>query len=169
MRCFACQTASQLMTCTAISVIGMDIYAVTDRIVGQCRLQFCRMVVTIYRRLTKSFPPTWQHHHLMIASTTVPIIQWQLIFFLGVDQYTKANLRLDASLPPCTLRKSKEEKGTRRLRQPTIAEQLRFMSTLTKKGPPFSSGDPRPARAGNRLRSLSAGRAHAGRRWSRRA
>src|SRR5262245_18780948 len=44
---------------------------------------------------------------------------------------------------------------SRRLRQPTIAEQLRFMSTLTKKGPPFSSGDPRPARAGNRLRSLT--------------
>ena len=122
------------------------------------------MAITTCQRAMKLFPPTWQHHHLMIASTIVPIIQWQLIFFLGVDQYTKANLRLGASLPPCTLRKSKEEKGTRRLRQPTIAEQLRFMSTLTKKGPPFSSGDPRPARAGNRLRSLSAGRAHAGRR-----
>jgi hypothetical protein len=82
----------------------------------------------------KLFPLTWQHHHLMIASTTVPIIQWQLIFFLGVDQYTKANLRLDASLPPCTLRKSKEEKGTRRVRQPTIAEQLRFNEYANEKG-----------------------------------
>jgi len=45
----------------------------------------------------KLFPPTWQHHHLMIAFTTVSLIQWQLIFFLGVDQYTKANLTLDAS------------------------------------------------------------------------
>ena len=62
------------------------------------------MVITTCQRAMKLFPPTWQHHHLMIASTTVPIIQWQLIFFLGVDQYTKANLRLDASLPPCTLR-----------------------------------------------------------------
>ena len=106
------------------------------------------MVITTCQRAMKLFPPTWQHHHLMIASTIVPIIQWQLIFFLGVDQYTKANLRLDASLPPCTLRKSKEEKGTRRLRQPTIAEQLRFMSTLTKKGPPFSSGRPSPRACG---------------------
>jgi hypothetical protein len=92
------------------------------------------MAITTCQRAMKLFPPTWQHHHLMIASTIVPIIQWQLIFFLGVDQYTKANLRLDASLPPCTLRKSKEEKGTRRLRQPTIAEQLRFNEYANEKG-----------------------------------
>ena|SRR5262249_1662763 len=67
------------------------------------------MVITTCQRAMKLFPPTWQHHHLMIASTTVPIIQWQLIFFLGVDQYTRANLRLDASLPPCTLRSQKEK------------------------------------------------------------
>src|SRR5262245_61579854 len=62
------------------------------------------MVITTCQQAMKLFPLTWQHHHLMIASTTVPIIQWQLIFFLGVDQYTKANLRLDASLLQCTLR-----------------------------------------------------------------
>jgi hypothetical protein len=63
------------MTYTALSVIGMDIYVVEDRIVCPWRLQCCRMVVTIYQELTKLFPPTWQHHHLMIVSTVVPIIQ----------------------------------------------------------------------------------------------
>jgi len=62
------------MTYTAISVIGMDVYVVTDRIVSQCRLQCCQMVVTIYNQLVRLFQPTWQHHHLMIASIIVPII-----------------------------------------------------------------------------------------------
>ena len=53
----------------------MGIYVVTDRIVSQLRLQCCRMVITIYQGLMKLFPPTWQHHHLMIASTIVPIIK----------------------------------------------------------------------------------------------
>src|SRR5262249_34294315 len=57
------------MTYTAISVIGMDIYVVADRIVSQLRLRCCRMVVTIYQGLMKVFPQTWQHHRLMIAST----------------------------------------------------------------------------------------------------
>jgi len=35
---FACQIASQLMTYTVVSVIGMDIYVVEDRIVSQWRL-----------------------------------------------------------------------------------------------------------------------------------
>jgi hypothetical protein len=63
------------MTYTAISVIGMDIYVVEDRIVSQCRLRSCRMVVTIYHGLTKLFPPIGQHHHLTIASTIVRILQ----------------------------------------------------------------------------------------------
>jgi hypothetical protein len=62
------------MTYTAISVIGTDIYVVEDRIVSQCRLQCCRMAITIYQQLVKSFLPTWQHHHLMIVSTVVPIL-----------------------------------------------------------------------------------------------
>ena len=70
----------------------------------------------------KLFPLTWQHHHLMIASTTVPIIQWQLIFFLGVDQYTKTNLRLDASLLQCTLRSSR---CTGRIKMPNKLQWLR--------------------------------------------
>jgi hypothetical protein len=32
------------------------------------------MVITIYPRLMKSFPPTWHHHHPMIASIIVPFI-----------------------------------------------------------------------------------------------
>ena len=62
------------MTYTAISVIGMDIYVVEDRIVNQWRLSDCRMVVTIYQGLMKLFPPTWQHHRPMIAFTIVSII-----------------------------------------------------------------------------------------------
>src|SRR5262249_5266742 len=64
----------------------------------QLRLQCCRMVVTIYQGLMKLFPPTWQHHRLMIAFTAVPIIQWQMSLIPGVDQYMKTNLRRDASL-----------------------------------------------------------------------
>ena len=41
-----------------ISVIGMDIYVVEDRIVSQCRLRCCRMAVIIYQKLMKLFPPT---------------------------------------------------------------------------------------------------------------
>ena len=63
------------MTYTVISETEMDIYVVEDKIVSQWRLQCCRMVITIYRGLMKLFPPTWQHHHLMIVSTIVPIIQ----------------------------------------------------------------------------------------------
>jgi hypothetical protein len=40
-----------------------------------CRLHCCRMVTTIYQRVMKLFPPTWLRHHLMTASTIVPIIQ----------------------------------------------------------------------------------------------
>src|SRR6516225_10846624 len=92
------------MIFTAISVIGMESYVVMDRIVSQWRLQCCRVAITIYQRLTKSFLPTWQHHRLMIASTIAPIIQWQMSLIAGVDQYGKTNPRLDASLLQCTLR-----------------------------------------------------------------
>src|SRR5262249_22198433 len=61
------------------------------------------MVVTIYHPLVRLFPPTWQHHHLMIASTTAPIIQWQLSLIASEVQYAIANPRLDASLLHLTL------------------------------------------------------------------
>ena len=87
------------MTYTAISVIGMDIYVVMERIVSQWRLQCCRMVITIYQKLMKLFPPTWQHLRLMIASIIVLIIQCQMSGLIaGVHHYLKANLKLDASL-----------------------------------------------------------------------
>jgi hypothetical protein len=76
----------------------MDIYVVEDKIVSQWRLQCCRMVITIYQGLMKLFPQTWQHHRLMIASTIVSIIQWQMSLIPGVDQYGKTNPRRDASL-----------------------------------------------------------------------
>jgi hypothetical protein len=63
------------MTYTAISVVGTEGYAATERIVSQSRLLCCRMVTIIYQRLVKPFPPTWQHHRLMIVSTIVWILQ----------------------------------------------------------------------------------------------
>src|SRR6516225_8595511 len=98
------------------------------------------MVITTCQRAMTLFPPTWRHHHLMIASTTVPIIQWQLIFFLGVDQYTKANLRLGASLPPCTLRSPRRKRAHDRLRQPAIAEPIAIGRPIT---PRADAGCPR--------------------------
>ena len=87
------------MTYTVVSVIGMDICVVEDKIVSQWRLQCCRMVITIYQGLMKLFLPTWQHHRLMIASIVVPIIQWQMNMILsGENQHGKANPRLDVSL-----------------------------------------------------------------------
>jgi hypothetical protein len=80
----------------------MDVYVVMDRIVSQWWPQCCRMEVTIYQGLMKLFPPTWQHRRLMIASTVVPIIQYQRLI-AGVNQYG-ANTKLDASLLQCTLR-----------------------------------------------------------------
>jgi len=35
-----------------------------------------RMAVIICQRLMKLFPPTWQHHRLMIVSTIVWILQF---------------------------------------------------------------------------------------------
>src|SRR5215813_103718 len=67
----------------------------------------CRMAVTIYRGVMKLSPPTWRHHRLMIASTIVPIIQWQMSLIAGVDRSGKANLRRDVSLLRRTLRSLK--------------------------------------------------------------
>jgi len=54
------------------------------------------MAVTIYQGVMKPFPPTWQHHRLMIASTIVLITQCQMNGLIaGVHHYLKANLRLD--------------------------------------------------------------------------
>ena len=71
----------------------------------------CQMVVTIYQGLMKLFPPTWQHHRLMIASTVVPIIQWQMSLIPGEDQHGKTNPRRDASLLPCTLRSPRRKRA----------------------------------------------------------
>jgi hypothetical protein len=56
------------------------------------------MEIIIYQRLTKSFPPIWQHHHLMITSTIVSIIQWEMSLIVLVTQFGETNPRLDASL-----------------------------------------------------------------------
>jgi hypothetical protein len=94
------------MTYTAISVIGMDVYAAMDKIVCQSRLQCCQMVITICQKLVRLFLPTWQHHHQIIASIIASIIQWQTSM-IARDQYGTANPRLDASLLPCTRRSSR--------------------------------------------------------------
>jgi hypothetical protein len=58
------------------------------------------MAITIYQKLVKSFPPTWQHHRLIIASIIVFIILLPTV-------NGKANPRLDASLLHCTLRSAR--------------------------------------------------------------
>src|SRR5262249_6847918 len=92
------------MIYTVLSVIGTDIYVVEDRTVNQLRLRCCRMVITIYQRVMKLFQPTWRHHRLTIASTIASIIQCFQLSLIRMDQYGKANARLDASLLQCTLR-----------------------------------------------------------------
>jgi hypothetical protein len=79
-------------------IIGTDISAVMDRIVGQWRLQCCRMAITIYQKQMKLFLPTWQHRRLTNASTIASIIRWQMSLILGVIHNGTANPRLDASL-----------------------------------------------------------------------
>src|SRR5947199_1470399 len=104
------------MTYTAISAIRMDVYAVMDRIVRQWRLECCRMEIIICQKLTKLFPPTWQRHRLMIASTIVSIIQcfqWQMSL-TAMDQCGKAHPRPDASLLQCTLRSYAPRAATKR-------------------------------------------------------
>jgi hypothetical protein len=87
------------MTYTAVSVIVMDTCVVEDTIVCRWRLKCCRMAVTIYQRLMKLFPPTWQRHRQMIASTIVSITKcFQQMVLIGVNRDGKAHPRLDASL-----------------------------------------------------------------------
>jgi hypothetical protein len=77
----------------------MELSVVEDRTVCQWSLRCCRMAITIYQKLVKSFPPTWQHHRLIVASIIVFIILLPTV-------NGKANPRLDASLLQCTLRSS---------------------------------------------------------------
>jgi hypothetical protein len=99
--------ATIALLCLSSTVLAHDIYSnLRDRAGHPCctgqdckpgRLRCCRMVVTIYQGVMKLFPLTWQHHHLMIASTIVSIIQRHMISGV-VDQHGKANPRLDVSL-----------------------------------------------------------------------
>jgi hypothetical protein len=86
------------MIFTVASVIVTDICVVEDRIVSRWKLQCCRMAVTICQRLVKLFQPTWQRHHLMIASIIVPIIECFQCSLTRLDQYGKARPGLDVSL-----------------------------------------------------------------------
>ena len=80
------------MTYTAISVIGMDISAVEDRIVSQWKPQCCQMEITIYQKVMRLFPPTWRHHHQTSVSTiALLLIQKSMDLILGV-QYGVTNL-----------------------------------------------------------------------------
>src|SRR5258708_34723762 len=80
----------------------MDNCVVEEGIVSGCGRERGQLVITIYQRLVKLFPPTWQHHRLMNVSTIASIIQQQMSLTLG-DQYGKADPRLDASLLQCIL------------------------------------------------------------------
>ena len=67
------------------------------------------MAITICQGLMKLFPPTWQRHHRMIASTVVPTLCWlQSRMSLTAGQHGKAHPKQDASLLPCTLRNPPE-------------------------------------------------------------
>jgi hypothetical protein len=71
--------AAIALLCLSSTVLAHDIYSnLRDRDGNLCcryRLQCCQMVITIYQRLMKLFPLTWQHHHLTIASIIVVTIQ----------------------------------------------------------------------------------------------
>ena len=75
--------AATALLCLSSSVLAHDIYSNLRDRAGHlcCNGQDCKPVqVTVlpngsyYLRLTKLFPPTWQHHHLTIASTIVRIL-----------------------------------------------------------------------------------------------
>src|SRR5215471_4083602 len=88
------------------------------------------MAVTIYRGVMKLSPPTWRHHRLMIASTIVPIIQWQMSLIAGVDRSGKANLRRDVSLLRRTLRSLKTAAKRGRGRVESDSAGLSFESSV---------------------------------------
>src|SRR5215831_8981165 len=67
------------------------------------------MAITTCQQAVKLFPPTWQRHHLMIASTVVPIPIWlQSQMSLTAGQHGKAYQKRDASLLRCTLRSQQQ-------------------------------------------------------------
>jgi hypothetical protein len=71
--------------CLSSTVLAHDIYSNLRDRDGHlcCNGQDCRpvqammgqMAITTYRILARLFPPIWQHHRLMIASTIVVTIQ----------------------------------------------------------------------------------------------
>ena len=82
---FAAAISLGLWSGASSTVLAHDIYSNLRDRAGHlcCNGQDCRPVqATVlpngsyyYRRLTKSFRPIGQHHHLMIASTNVRILQ----------------------------------------------------------------------------------------------
>ena len=98
--------ATIALLCVSNTVLAHDIYSNLRDRDGHlcCGGQDCKpvvaiaLVITIYQRLVKLFPPTWQHHRLIIASIIVPIIQCFQCSLTGLDQYLKAHPKLDASL-----------------------------------------------------------------------
>jgi|SRR5215469_18264668 len=103
--------ATIALLCLSSTVLAHDIYSnLRDRDGNPCcGEQDCTPVeatllpdgnlTTIYQKLMKLFPPTWQHHHLMIVSTIVIIqcFKWQMSL-IPMDQFGNANSRLDVSL-----------------------------------------------------------------------
>ena len=89
--------ATAAILCLSSTVLAHDIYSNLRDRDGHycCNGQDCRPAqATVlpngsyyYRRLTKSFRPIGQHHHLMIASTIALIIQWPMSLIRGVNQY----------------------------------------------------------------------------------
>jgi hypothetical protein len=100
--------AAIALVCSSSTVLAHDIYSTLRDTAGHlcCNGQDCKPVeATVLSdgnyylpALTSSSLPTWQHHRLMNVSTNVSIFQWQMNLIPGVDQYSKTNLRPDASL-----------------------------------------------------------------------
>ena len=105
--------ATIALLCMSSSVLAHDIYSdLRDRDGNLCCSgQDCKPVqATVlpdgnyYLPASgEPFPPKWQHHHRMIASTIVPIIKCILGLNPGVIHYGTPRPRLDASLLRCTL------------------------------------------------------------------
>jgi hypothetical protein len=78
---------------------GLPVDRVAHRLLEFVAVASRRMAVTIYQRLVRLFPPTWQRHRQMNASTSVSIIEcFQRMVLIGVNRDGKARLGLDVSL-----------------------------------------------------------------------
>ena len=105
------------------------------------------MAVTIYPALVRLFLLTWQHHHPMIVSIIVSIIQWGMS---GKDQ------RLDASLLQCTLSSSRLIVTDRQTSPSPTSERQKNIQKSTRATAARASTDPISNRSSSTASFLTA-------------